>query len=218
MSLLNTGQISSQLLPDNDLQPEKFLNTCLQEQPNSGFYDASDFTTLSRIKFGGISLLNLPSFFGNWSYCYTKDQHLCKWWDSTNLKCQYLIVNRVKLLYKYKKMMEPLNGYTNMKEYLVRALDRNIFLWNQLVLVCMDDAAKNVSGPEGNTKSEIKMMCMTNPSHLHLEHTLKYVQEVSNCLEKMNWLKSLNEYLNTTAFLLEYVKQILQSLELLPMI
>lgn len=216
MSFSNTCQIKSQLLPDNDLQRQQFLNTYLQKLPRASFYDISDFTTFSQIKFGGILVQNLPGFFRNFVVKYTKNENLCNYWDSIYQKCEFSIILRVLPLYKYKKLIEPLDGYTNMKEYLTRALDRNMFIWNQLVLICMDNAAKRVSGPEANAKSAIKMMNIENLSHLQQKQILEFVENVRYSLEGIKWLKNVEEYVDTTGVLLELIKQILPRPEPLP--
>lgn len=50
-----------------------------------------------------------------------------------------------------------------------------------------------------------------NEQQIH--HILEYAKEVKNCIEERNWAGSLNEYISTTAILLDQVKLIIEGLE-----
>ena len=202
------------LVSEDIFQEHLFPSSYLNDLPKSRTYGASNFATFSTMEIGGITILNLPNHFVPFTKYDEKDNNLHTYWLDLAKLCKSPLLKQIKELYGYRERIELFPGYPNIKEYLDRGIIRNGFLWTQFVSECMLDAAKKVSGPEGNVETEMEIINLPYHSNTQKKHILKYIKEVRSSLEEQDWSADMRKVSNTNEKFLILIKWALQSIGL----
>lgn len=203
------------MLPDGDFNPESFSRTYLNKPVDSIDLKCEDYETFVTATLDLIHIFNLPTCFASYiNNQKEENKDLSNYWMGITFLCQKQIPQQIQQLYKYISIINLLDGFDNIKDYLRRALIKNEYLWDEF-LMSMDCTAKELSGVEGNSISELVIIRKFNPSQEEIRHSLKYIKEVTNNLEKENWLQQLQHYTKTNIQLLYVMTMLLQSIGLI---
>lgn len=225
---------------NGDLKPKIFPNTYLNDVSDSSIYEFSTEEQFFKMKVGEIACLHLPGYFASHIDYKIQNKDLRSFWSNLAELCQKSIPHKplldeslsskvfpplvsqksypyeslplqIATTYKYLSIIELVDGFPMIKGYLRCTLSRNDFLWKQFVSVCMGDAAKNVSGPEGEPTSEMDIISKLKPSGQERRHGLEYMREVKNSLEKQDWPKNLKDYFEINVKFLDMINMVLKN-------
>lgn len=208
-----TPNLYPRYLPNGDIEAGEFHNTYLNYPPESRQYAATNFANVKILEFGEITFLRLTEYFRHCADYNLEHEQLRFYWDELDELYEKTLQSQIEQAYRYKELLEPLGGYANTKEYLLRALIRNTSLWTQFVSLCISNGTER--SEERNTILEMEMIKNSDPSKDEEEKILEYLEKVWNSLEEQNWWETIVEWSETTAALLEHIKMILHRFNLI---
>lgn len=203
------------LMPDDDLEAGKFLDTYLQNAPKSQNYGTTTYNDFITAKISETTLPELFKLFHSWSSPSTsniisKDQkEIYDWYlqlHKTMLNKYFLILKR---LFGYQKLIDSLNGYKNAKEYLSRALIYNKDLWRDFFDI-MGGAASNLKN--GMIETDIVRLMELEQSS-DQQKTIIIIEYLTSFMEIANnrdWYNHIVDYGTATSNLLDQVENILK--------
>lgn len=214
MSFLNDTSDST-LMPDDDLEAGKFLDTYLQNAPKSQNCGTTTYDDFITAKISETALPELFKLFHSWSSpsvnnIISKDQkEIHDWYLQLNRTMLNKYFLTLKRLFEYQKLIDTLNGYKNTKEYLSRALIYNKDLWRDFFDI-MGRAASNLRN--GMIETEIvRLMELEQSSNQQktkiIVEYLTYLMEIAN---SRDWYNHIVDYGTVTSNLLDQVENILK--------
>lgn len=216
MSTPNTSNTGARVSPENDIEARVFFHTYLENRPESLYYKASSFKEFELIKFefGKQKLLWIPFAFTIAVDDDSENFDMITFWDDVDGLCYERIESQIRDVYRYKDLLDSVEGYTTAKQYLLRALVKNDFLWTTFLSACGLNTAKEKFEEEKDPRSKIEILLKKrfDPSYDEKQNNLKCAEIVWKSLKESNWWKELSEWSETTAVLLEHTKLILQRL------
>lgn len=196
MALPHLDQAIKLLLADESHRLELLKDTYLDNPPESNIgCQAESFAEFSATEICGITIFNIPRHLNSFAQYDKSNNHLITYWTSLAKICEDPngFPKQIKQIYTYYEIITLLDGYPNIKGYLIRAMNQNAFLWNEFSESLLE-AAKEISGPEGNLKSYMDVMQSKTPSYNQKEEILRFINVVTRSLEGRNWMTNMNKF------------------------
>lgn len=210
---MSSSNLNPAFLSNGDIKAGEFPDTYLNDVPRFHHYQADNFIAFDNLKFSGVKLAYLPANFSAATGDNLDNDEIRFNYDELDNRCEEVLWVQIHKVYKYKDLLDLVDGYANTKEYLLRALARNDFLWTKFLVACRSNSTPL---KEENKYLEIELMDKNNLTTDEDQLILKYVEAVWSSLETLNWWENLLEWSSTTESLLLHTKDILERINRLP--